>query len=333
MNHESHDGLRRTAFIFAWQRVYHFLNAVRHNPSLALSFWSSVWPRFSSLLMAGRIPSMPIRRPACLPCLREDLDLTGSKYGCGEGMCGACTVLIDGKAQRSCVTRVGSVAQKKITTIEGLANGDRLHPVQQAFLDAGALQCGYCTSGMIMSAVALLQKNPNPQRKRNYRFHGWQRLPVRDVSAHCERDSESGEDEPDCRRRKEAADERHTLSRRFRWSRSGTNCGRRLRTDSIWTGGISSSSSARECWWFPFEACRLSRRNRAAERRGGEMLCRKKIDAWLHIGENGNGHRLYGQSRSRTEHTDVSDPGRGGRTPRADGEDRAGHGRYAAHAI
>ncbi len=100
-----------------------------------------------------------------LTVLREDLDLTGSKYGCGEGMCGACTVLIDGKAQRSCITRVGSVAQKKITTIEGLADGDHLHPVQEAFLEVGAMQCAYCTSGMIMSAVALLQKNPNPQEK------------------------------------------------------------------------------------------------------------------------------------------------------------------------
>ncbi len=100
-----------------------------------------------------------------LSVLREDMDLTGSKYGCGEGMCGACTVLIDGKATRSCVTRVGSVAQKKVTTIEGLASGDHLHPVQEAFLEVGAMQCAYCTSGMIMSAVALLQKNPNPQEK------------------------------------------------------------------------------------------------------------------------------------------------------------------------
>ena len=97
-----------------------------------------------------------------LTVLREHLDLTGSKYGCGEGQCGACTVLIDGKAQRSCVTRVGTVAEKQITTIEGLASGDHLHPVQEAFLDAGAMQCGYCTSGMIMSAVALLKKNPSP---------------------------------------------------------------------------------------------------------------------------------------------------------------------------
>jgi nicotinate dehydrogenase subunit A len=98
-----------------------------------------------------------------LSVLREQLDLTGSKYGCGEGQCGACTVLIDGKAQRSCVTRVGAVSQKQITTIEGLARGEQLHPVQEAFLEAGALQCGYCTSGMIMSAVALLKRTPQPK--------------------------------------------------------------------------------------------------------------------------------------------------------------------------
>lgn len=97
-----------------------------------------------------------------LTVLREHLDLTGSKYGCGEGQCGACTVLIDGKSQRSCITRVGTVSGKQITTIEGLATGEHLHPVQQAFLDEGAMQCAYCTSGMIMSAVALLKKNPSP---------------------------------------------------------------------------------------------------------------------------------------------------------------------------
>jgi aerobic-type carbon monoxide dehydrogenase small subunit (CoxS/CutS family) len=97
-----------------------------------------------------------------LSVLREQLDLTGSKYGCGEGQCGACTVLIDGKAQRSCVTRVGALAQKQVTTIEGIAHGNQLHPVQEAFLEAGAMQCAYCTSGMIMSAVALLKRNPNP---------------------------------------------------------------------------------------------------------------------------------------------------------------------------
>ena len=97
-----------------------------------------------------------------LTVLREHLDLTGSKYGCGEGQCGACTVLLDGKAQRSCITRVGSVGQKQITTIEGLAKGDQLHALQRAFLDVGAMQCGYCTSGMIMSAVALLKQNATP---------------------------------------------------------------------------------------------------------------------------------------------------------------------------
>jgi aerobic-type carbon monoxide dehydrogenase small subunit (CoxS/CutS family) len=97
-----------------------------------------------------------------LSVLRYDFGLTGSRYGCGEGQCGACTVLLDGAGARSCVTRVGSVGTKAITTIEALAAGERLHPVQQAFLDAEAFQCGYCTSGMIMAAVGLLKTNPNP---------------------------------------------------------------------------------------------------------------------------------------------------------------------------
>jgi nicotinate dehydrogenase subunit A len=96
--------------------------------------------------------------------LRDDLGLTGSKYGCGEGRCGACTVLIDGRPTRSCTTRVGTVAGKEIRTIESIADGEKLHAVQQAFLEAGAMQCGYCTSGMIMSAVALLDENPKAQR-------------------------------------------------------------------------------------------------------------------------------------------------------------------------
>ena len=100
-----------------------------------------------------------------LSVLREHLDLTGSKYGCGEGQCGACTVLVNGKAQRSCITRVASVSGQQITTIEGLAKGERLHPVQQAFLDEGAMQCAYCTSGMIISAVALLKANTAPSEK------------------------------------------------------------------------------------------------------------------------------------------------------------------------
>ena len=97
-----------------------------------------------------------------LSVLRDDLALTGSKYGCGEGQCGACTVLIGGVPARSCITPVGAAAGKPIATIEGLESNGRLHPLQQAFIDADALQCGYCTSGMIMSGVALLSKNPGP---------------------------------------------------------------------------------------------------------------------------------------------------------------------------
>lgn len=97
-----------------------------------------------------------------LSVLREQLDLTGTKYGCGEGQCGACTVLIDGNAKRSCTTKATAVTQNKITTIEGLASDDHLHPLQEAFLTESALQCGYCTSGMIMSAAALLDRNHNP---------------------------------------------------------------------------------------------------------------------------------------------------------------------------
>src|SRR6266851_2084192 len=98
-----------------------------------------------------------------LNVLRDELGLTGSKYGCGEGQCGACTVLIGGAPRRSCQIPVSAAAGKPITTIEGLEK-DGLHPVQQAFLDAGAFQCAYCTSGMIMSSVGLLQTNPNPSQ-------------------------------------------------------------------------------------------------------------------------------------------------------------------------
>src|SRR3984893_9436518 len=94
-----------------------------------------------------------------LSVLRDDLDLTGTKYGCGEGQCGACTVLIGGTPTRSCITAAGLVGGKPITTIEGIGTNGKLHPLQQAFLEADALQCGYCTSGMIMSGVALLARN------------------------------------------------------------------------------------------------------------------------------------------------------------------------------
>jgi aerobic-type carbon monoxide dehydrogenase small subunit (CoxS/CutS family) len=97
-----------------------------------------------------------------LSVLRNNLDLTGSKYGCGEGACGACTVLINGKPSRSCITAVSSVAGKEIITIEGLEKNGKLHEVQEAFLKSDPFQCSYCASGMIMSAVALLKNNPSP---------------------------------------------------------------------------------------------------------------------------------------------------------------------------
>lgn len=97
-----------------------------------------------------------------LEVLREDLRMTGTKYGCGEGACGACAVLVDGKRTFSCSTIVREAAGRQIRTIEGLATGDALHPVQQAFLEEQSFQCGYCTAGMIMGAVALLERNKQP---------------------------------------------------------------------------------------------------------------------------------------------------------------------------
>ena len=99
-----------------------------------------------------------------LSVLRENLDLTGTKFGCGEGQCGACTVLVDGKAAKSCITSLASLAGKQITTIEGLEKDGTLHPVQNAFLEHDAMQCGYCTSGMIMAGVSLLNQNSAPTR-------------------------------------------------------------------------------------------------------------------------------------------------------------------------
>ena len=95
-----------------------------------------------------------------LDVLREDLQLTGTKYGCGEGQCRACTVLVNGESTPSCLTSVGDVDKQDVLTIEGLADGDKLHPVQEAFLAEGAFQCGYCTAGMVLGVVGALKKNP-----------------------------------------------------------------------------------------------------------------------------------------------------------------------------
>ena len=105
-----------------------------------------------------------------LSVLRDDLALTGTKYGCGEGQCGACTVLVDGVPVRSCLTPCGTIGPQKITTVEGLERNGRLHPFQQALLDVGAFQCAYCASGMVMSGVALLAKNPDPTDAEIVRF-------------------------------------------------------------------------------------------------------------------------------------------------------------------
>jgi aerobic-type carbon monoxide dehydrogenase small subunit (CoxS/CutS family) len=109
---------------------------------------------------ARRVDVDPER--SLLSVLRDDLDLTGSKYGCGEGQCGACTVLVDGRPARSCLTRVAAAAGHAVTTIEGVEKDGRLHPVQEAFAEADALQCGYCTPGMIVEAVAFLRLKPDP---------------------------------------------------------------------------------------------------------------------------------------------------------------------------
>ncbi len=119
----------------------------------------------TSLNVNGRkLPVNVDPQTSLLSVLRNDLDLTGTKYGCGEAQCGACTVLVDGQPIRSCVTQVGKVAGKAIITIEGLEKDGQLHPLQEAFLEADAMQCGYCTSGMIMSAIALLDRKARPTR-------------------------------------------------------------------------------------------------------------------------------------------------------------------------
>lgn len=114
------------------------------------------------LINGKKYPVQTTSQESLLSVLRHDLGLTGTKYGCGEGQCGACTVLLEGKAVRSCQTPVGTAAGKAITTIEGLEQEGRLHPVQEAFLKVDVFQCGYCASGMVMSAVALLRQHPRP---------------------------------------------------------------------------------------------------------------------------------------------------------------------------
>ena len=122
-------------------------------------------PRVTALNVNGKRRTVDVDASvSLLSVLRDDLDLTGTKYGCGEGRCGACTVLLNGQLTRSCVTQVGRAAGKQITTIEGLEKDGKLHPLQEAFIKADAMQCAFCTSGMIMAATALLSKNARPSR-------------------------------------------------------------------------------------------------------------------------------------------------------------------------
>ena len=119
--------------------------------------------RFDVNGVEATVTTDPERR--LLDVLREDLGLTGTKYGCGEGQCGACLVHLDGEPTRSCLVPVGDAEGTSVTTIEGLARGDTLHAVQEAFIEEGAMQCGYCTSGMILAAVALLGRTPDPSHE------------------------------------------------------------------------------------------------------------------------------------------------------------------------
>jgi nicotinate dehydrogenase subunit A len=116
-----------------------------------------------SLKVNGAMRSVPAEPDTpLLYVLRNDLELNGAKFGCGAAQCGACTVLVDGQAVRSCVTPIGALAKAEIVTLEGLGTLDKLHPLQRAFIDEQAAQCGYCINGMIMSAKALLDRNPRP---------------------------------------------------------------------------------------------------------------------------------------------------------------------------
>ena len=128
-------------------------------------------PRVNELYVNGsRLAVDADWERSLLSVLRDDLDLTGAKYGCGEGRCGACIVLIEDQPAPACITPVGAAAGKRIMTIEGLEEHGRLHPLQQAFIDVTALQCGYCTPGMIMMGLGLLRSNPDPSEAEIVRF-------------------------------------------------------------------------------------------------------------------------------------------------------------------
>ncbi len=119
-----------------------------------------------TLNVNGRLEELLVEaNQTLLQVLRQELGLTGAKHGCGEGECGACTVLLDGRPINSCLVLAVQADGRQVTTIEGLATGSRLHPLQEAFIEQGAIQCGFCTPGMILTAKAFLDENPNPSRQ------------------------------------------------------------------------------------------------------------------------------------------------------------------------
>ena len=214
-----------------------------------------------------------------LSVLRDDLDLTGAKYGCGEGQCGACTVLIDGQPARSCLIKVGAVAGKSVTTIEGLEAGGQLHPLQQAFLDAGAMQCGYCTPGMIMAGVGLLRRNPDPEEPEIAEGPGGQHLPLRDLPAHRRRRAGGGGSG------NEDVSWLTTIPRKIPSSPSATSSSPGPPTGSRSTAATSSRCSAPAS--SSLSPCpRASAQESGGTRRAGDAMP-GEIGAWLHIGEDG----------------------------------------------
>ena len=154
-----------------------------------------------ALFVNGTVHS--VQSTMLLSALRGELGFTGAKPGCGEGACGSCTVLVDGETVKACRQEVAGIAGRSVTTVEGLASPGGLHPVQQAFLEVGAAQCGYCTPAMVLAVVALLQRDPRPERRRNRRRVGGQHLPMRLLPADSPGRAPCGRVGRDARRRVE----------------------------------------------------------------------------------------------------------------------------------
>ena len=255
-----------------------------------------------------------------LDVLREDLKLTGTKYGCGEGQCRACTVLLNGKSVASCVTPVGDADKQDLLTIEGLAQGSQLHPVQEAFLAEGAFQCGYCTSGMIMGTRRLAQRESEPDRGRHQDPHAEASVPLlRLPEAHTDdspRRNSSG---------KRASTNTEPSTFHSRTARGRANHGACRATTSGSSGGPSCSSWAPGCSW-PSAPLRPWLNGAAAAAAAGA----RNIAARVHIGQRRHHHRHDRQSGSRPGRAGRIEPGGRGRTARARQPHPARHGRHRA---